>query len=103
MRLVLMSEAPPRTPGMYHVKVEVYRFSQNDNYIMKDVLWWSSEGKWLISESNHTVISWVDELEPDQDVLWLEAQKIINDSSLHAYISRSAKDKLKNLFTITRK
>lgn len=108
MRLILMSEAPPPTSGMYHCKVEVYRFVHNDKYIMKDVLWWSSDGKWLTSESNHTVVAWVDESEPDQDVLWDELETILDKELLEEYgphymVSSATINDLKSSYTLIRK
>lgn len=106
MRLVLMSEAPPPVPGMYHCKVEVHRFTQNDKYIMKDVVGWSSEGKWLTSESNHTVVAWVDESESDQNKLWDELQNTLihyEEGFSSGPIDHGPLEHLKTLYTITRK
>lgn len=104
MRLVPMSEAPPPSPGMYHCKVVVDRFAHNDKYIMKDVVWYSSEGKWLTSESNHTVISWVDESEPDQDELWKDIDQIIfNESGGNRALPDYVIDQLKEKYQLIRK
>lgn len=108
MRLVPMSEAPPPIPGMYHVKIEVLRFIPEGNYIMKDVVWYSSEGKWLTSESNHTVVSWVDESEPDQDVLWNDVETTIDQELLEEYgphymVSSATISSLKQSYILNRK
>ena len=41
--------------------------------------------------------------EPDQDVLWEELATVVRDASLHSFMSSIAIDKVKKLYTITRK
>lgn len=95
---------PPNQDDEYFVK------NGGDNYLV----FWDNEEKefYQIQQSCKMTyfekeqfpnIEWWDEEECNQDVLWQEAQKVINDSGLHAYISRAAKDKLKTLFTLIRK
>ena len=104
MKLVNVKDGLPDKVGNYWCTIEEESHTGNIRLTFRKVVcWFGADERFLTKYSNQKVISWVDDKEEDQSVLWGNVREIVCEHLSEELPSSVSWEKVKSLYTLIRK